>query len=192
MSNQDTKTTRVGVQLAEQTAFELFQLASLLTGEQKVALELVEQIIATMEVDPCTVVPGDEKKAYKRLIHKVFGWMVARDAAAFSVSSYMIPVNSCIETDDVQSSGISSERMEEFLSEPHREQLRAWLNQLPMAERAVFVERVMVGVDSRTTAEDLAAASGQPWTAESVSVCFRSALCSLANQLAHSVSPQQA
>lgn len=190
MSSQNFNPSgNVGVQLVEQTALELFQRASLLTGEQKVAMEQVEQMIASMEVDPCTILPGDEKKAYNRLIEQVLVWMVAHHPNAFRVNPYTVPVDSCIETDDLASSGISTERLEELLNEPHRKQLRAWLDQLPVAERAVFVERVVFGMDSRATAEHLAKASGEPWTPEAASVCFRSALCSLANQLAHAVPP---
>ena len=71
-----------------------------------------------------------------------------------------------------------------------RGRLRTWLQHLPLAQRAIFVERVVLGHDNTATAETLRSASGTAsWTPEKVSTVFRQALCSLATSLVHSGAP---
>ncbi len=67
-----------------------------------------------------------------------------------------------------------------------RQKLRSWLDELPMGQRAVFVLRAVLGRTNAAAAEEIGRVSGSAgWTAGYVSLVFRSALCSLANQLAH-------
>lgn len=187
MSNQDCQEPGgAGALRAEHTALELFQLASLLVGEQQSALQLVEETVSSMEMDPCAAQPGMEQAAREKLAGSALAWMQQRDPDSFQVETEAAPVSSCVETDDMEASGITSERLAQLLSGAQRQELRAWLDQLPLAWRAIFVQRAVLGRDNQATAEAMQQAAGQGWTPDAVSFTFRSALCSLANQLAHS------
>ena len=112
--------------------------------------------------------------------------MKERAPESFAVEDGAGPTGGCVETDDLEAAGFSSEKLAEMLSGAQRQKLRAWLDDLPMAQRAVFVLRAVLGRNNEATAEAVRRISGsQGWTPEYVSLVFRSALCSLANQLAH-------
>jgi hypothetical protein len=64
--------------------------------------------------------------------------------------------------------------------------LRDWLNQLPAAQRAIFIERAILGWDNAAVAASLNNAVSRNWQPRQVSEVFRQALCSLANSLVHS------
>lgn len=186
MANQDCmESGGAGALRAEHTALELFQLASLLVGEPQSAARLVEETVTSMEMDPCAAQPGMEQAAREKLAAHALLWMQQRDPESFAVTAESEPVTSCVETDDMEASGITSERLAQLLSGAQRQELRTWLDGLPLAARAIFVQRAVLGRDNRATAEAMQAA-GQGWTPDAVSLTFRSALCSLANQLAHS------
>lgn len=172
---------------AEHTALELFQLASLLVGDQEQALSLVEESISASDLDPCAGEPGGEDRVRRKVSEGALAWMRKRAPESFAVEESPLPPGGCVETDDLEAAGISSEKLAAMLSGGERQKLRNWLDELPMSQRAVFVLRAVVGRSNQAAAEEIRAASGSPgWTADYVSVLFRSALCSLANQLAHS------
>lgn len=186
MANQDCmEPGGAGALRAEHTALELFQLASLLVGEPQSAARLVEETVTSMEMDPCAAQPGMEQAAREKLAAHALLWMQQRDPESFVVASDSEPVTSCVETDDMEASGITSERLAQLLSGAQRKELRTWLDGLSLASRAIFVQRAVLGRDNSTTAEAMQAAD-RGWTPDAVSLTFRSALCSLANQLAHS------
>ena len=187
MSNQDCgEEGSAGVARAEHTALELFQLASLLVGDQEQALRLVEECVSTSDLDPCAAEPGAEERVREKLTHSALVWMRESDPESFAVEDGPATLGGCVETDDLEAAGFSSAKLAEMLSSGERQKLRAWLDELPMAQRAVFVLRAVLGRNNKSAAEAVKKASGSAgWTADLVSVTFRSALCSLANQLAH-------
>ena len=187
MSNQDCgEKGSAGVARAEHTALELFQMASLLVGDQEQALRLVEECVATSDLDPCAAEPGAEDRVRDRLTQSALSWMRERAPESFAVDETPATLGGCVETDDLEAAGISSAKLAEMLSGEQRQKLRNWLDDLPMAQRAVFVLRAVLGRNNEATAEELRRAGGSAgWTADQVSLLFRSALCSLANQLAH-------
>lgn len=175
-----------GAARAEHTALELFQLASLLVGDQERALGLVEACVLASDLDPCAAEPGAEENVRGKLTERALEWMQKQAPESFAVEDAPAPTGGCVETDDLEAAGFSSEKLAEMLSGGQRQKLRAWLDELPMGQRAVFVLRAVLGRDNQTSAEAIRRVSGsEGWTAEYVSVVFRSALCSLANQLAH-------
>jgi len=187
MSNQDClEPGGAGELRAQQTAHELFQLAALLVGEPQSAARLVEQTVASIEMDPCAAQPGMEQAARETLAGKALVWMQQQDPQSFTVASQPQPVSSCVETDDMEASGFTGERLSELLNGARRQELRSWLDSLPLAWRAIFVQRAVLGRSNEATAQAMQQAAGTGWTADTVSLTFRSALCSLANQLAHS------
>lgn len=188
MADQDClEQGRAGAARAEHTALELFHLASLLVGDQEQALQLVEQCVSASDLDPCAVDPGAEEKIRGKVTESALAWMRERAPESFAVEESPLPIGGCVETDDLEAAGFPSEKLAEMLSGGQRQKLRAWLDELPMAQRAVFVLRAVLGRNNQAAAEEIRRASGsQGWTPDYVSVVFRSALCSLANQLAHS------
>lgn len=175
-----------GVARAEHTALELFQLASLLVGDQEQALRLVEECVLASDLDPCAAEPGAEDRVRAKVTESALAWMKERAPESFAVEASAGPTGGCVETDDLESAGLSSEKLAELLSGGQRQKLRAWLDELPMAQRAVFVLRAVLGRNNEATGDAVRRISGsQGWTPEYVSLVFRSALCSLANQLAH-------
>ena len=93
---------------------------------------------------------------------------------------------SCIEDDDLSAAGITQAELAELISGTGRDEMRAWLEQLPLAQRAIFVQRAVLGWDNGATAETLKQDSGSGWQPQQVSDVFRQALCSLATSLVHS------
>lgn len=188
MSNQDcVEKGSAGMARAEHTALELFQLASLLVGDQEQALQLVEACVRASDLDPCAAEPGAEERVREKLTESALAWMRKRAPESFAVEDSEQTMGGCVETDDLEAAGFSSERLAEMLSGGQRQKLRSWLDALPMAQRAVFVLRAVAGRSNQSVAAELSQVSGSAgWTADYVSLMFRSALCSLANQLAHS------
>lgn len=178
-----------GLLKAQDTAVELYQLAALMLGNEREALNLVESTVAQVEVDPCAEADAAADAARHHLIEAAVVRMNHADPGAFvaPVSGDRSTVT-CIEDDDLTAAGISSSQMAELIGGAGRTQLRTWLDQLPPAQRAVFVQRAVLGWDNGATAASIAAGAGEKsgWSAEQVSELFREALCSLANSLVHS------
>lgn len=177
-----------GVQKAQETAVELYQLAALMLGDEGEAASLVESTVADVEVDPC----ADEESAVDTARHHLIEAAVARmqqaDPGAFAAPTPAGGPASCIEDDDLSAAGISSEQISELLkSAGNGSQLRSWLDRLSAAQRAIFVQRAVLGWNNDATAESLANGSGEKpaWSAAQVGETFRQALCSLANLLVH-------
>ncbi len=76
---------RSGVARAEQTGLELFQLASLLMGDQEQALALVEKIVAASDLDPCAAEPGAEERVRRKVTEGALVWMREREPESFAV-----------------------------------------------------------------------------------------------------------
>ena len=103
----------------------------------------------------------------------------------------LAPTTSCIQDDDLDAGGVSTEELAKLMAGPQKEQVRTWLASLPAEFRVVFVLRAVTGFTSPEVA-DLLSAQGQPgaagWSAAEVREVFRQALCSLASQVIHATS----
>lgn len=191
MGQGDCSQSGEGIALAEHTALELFQIGALLLGNEDEAITLVEETVAAVQADPCCDAAAAHDEARDRLIHSGLERMHSMDPAAFAAAGAEQAQSSCIEDDEATAAGISSDRMAELTHGSGRLELRAWLAQLPLALRAVFVLRAVVGLDSAATAENLRQLGDSGWTADSTSQVFRQALCSLANSMVHSHAARQ-
>lgn len=187
MPNQDClEAGSAGAERAEHKALELFQLAALLVGDPEQALQVVEETVSASDLDLCAADPDAEEAVRRKVTAAALAWMREGAPEAFAVEVSPEQAGGCVETDDLEAAGISSAELAEMLSGEQRRQLRSWLNELAPAQRAVFVLRAVLGRNSQAAAEEIRQAGGsEGWTPEYVSVVFRSALCSLANQLAH-------
>src|SRR5271165_920295 len=178
-----------GLLKAQDAAVELYQLAALMLGNESEALNLVESTVAQVEIDPCAEEEAAVDAARHHLIEAAVAHMKQLDPRAFSApASGGSPAVSCIEDDDLSAAGISSGQMAELIGGAGRSELRVWLDKLPLVQRAIFVQRAVLGWDNEATAASLDTGAGAKpaWTAQQVSEIFRQALCSLANSLVHS------
>lgn len=174
--------------LVRDTAAKLFQTAAFMVGDGDDAARLVEETLAGAEVDPCA--DGSQATAVlqNQLVQAAIRELAKRRPGAFTAAETGGGNALCIDDDDLAAAGVSPAQLTQLLDEG-RGQLRDWVEQLTLAQRAVFVERALLGQGNAATAQVLRSAGGETaagWTADKVSDIFRQALCSLANSLAHS------
>ncbi len=171
------------------TAAELFHLAALLMGDQGEAVGLVEQTLASVEIDPCLDPLAARRLTQKQVLALGLARLRQIDPASFAgVPSELNPV--CVEDEDLSVAGISPAQLTEWLASEGRQDLRDWLTALPGAQRAIFVQRAVLGEGNAAVAVALdASGNGSAgWSPSAVGELYRQALCSLANSLAHSSS----
>ncbi len=192
MSNTEARSAKEGCGDASAVvgmAAELFQLASLLVGEQERALGLIESSLAAMEIDPCLDPEAARERARACVVRGALRQLAADEPGAFHAhGSIGAGADPCIQDDDLEAAGVTQAQLRSWLdggSRPElRRGLRGWLEQLPVAQRAIFVQRAVLGQGNQAAAE-LLRETGEEWTSKTVSETFRLALCSLANSLAH-------
>ncbi|TCK74293.1 hypothetical protein [Acidipila rosea] len=180
-----------GAGLAQDAAVELFQVAAMLLGDENEAVGLVEQTVSSAEIDPCLDPDAARTIATGKLVDAAISLLQTSDPSGFRAASASgaATIDSCIESDDIAAAGLTPDELENLISGNGRSRLRAWLRELPVAQRAVFVQRAVLGESNAAVAARLSknsGAEGQPWTAEATGNTFRQALCSLANSLVHS------
>lgn len=177
-----------GVRKAQETAAELYQLAALLLGDEGEAANLVESTVANVDVDPCAPEDAAVDTARHHLVEAAVALMNEADPGAFAAPAHGSGPATCIEDDDLSAAGISAQQISDLLSGPgNGRELRNWLDELPKAQRAIFVQRAVLGWNNDATAASLVNGSGaEPaWSGAQVGETFRQALCSLANLLVH-------
>lgn len=169
---------------AESTAVESYRFAALLLGNEAEALHLVENTVATVDIDPCADPCAADGVVRDRVLDGALAIMQRHDPASFADVPVSESGSPCIEDEDTLP--LSRNELAELVSGAGRHSLRDWLNQLSQAQRAVFVQRAVLG---RTNADTALAinrfARPAVWSAEAVSRLFRQALCSLASSLVH-------
>ncbi len=179
-------------------AEELFHLASLLVGDSGNALPVIEQALATVEIDPCLDPVEARQQARRAVVRTAIARLKAEQPAAFTgAADSGQGSDPCVQDADLQAAGVSAEDLRVWLGAHGGAALkspaRAWLEQLPAAERAVFVQRAVLGQGNEAAASLLREAAGaEGWTGERVAGVFRRALCSLADALAHAPVPAMA
>jgi DNA-directed RNA polymerase specialized sigma24 family protein len=175
-----------GVLTAEHAAVEMYRFAALMLGNEAEALRLVESTVATVEIDPCAD-PGAAKGwVRERVLDGALEIMHRHDPSSFAKIPATEPIGSCIEDDNTVP--FSGSEISELVADAGRGPLREWLARLTQAQRAVFVQRAVLGSSNADTARAINRHSRPSvWTAEAVSSLFRQALCSLASSLVHSI-----
>jgi DNA-directed RNA polymerase specialized sigma24 family protein len=172
--------------LAEDSALQLFQIAALLLGNESEAVDLVEETVAKVETDPCADGTLAYAEARTLLVHSGVQRMAKRDPGSFSVPDTQPSGSACIETDDVQAVGLTSDQLGALVSGAGRAGMREWLDRLTPALRAIFVLRAVAGQDGEQTAESLrqtGVTGALAWGSQQVGNSYRQALCSLASRL---------
>jgi DNA-directed RNA polymerase specialized sigma24 family protein len=174
-----------GFSNAEHAAIEMYRFAALMLGNEAEALNLVESTVASVDVDPCADPSAAKGLVRDRVLEGALAIMHRHDPASFADLPAAEPASSCI--DDEPAAPLSSAEISDLVNGAGRGSLREWLNRLSQAQRAVFLQRAILG---RTNADTALAINrfSRPsvWTPESVGHLFRQALCSLASSLVHS------
>jgi hypothetical protein len=174
---------------AENAAIEMYRFAALMLGSESEALRLVESTVASVDVDPCADPSSANGLVRERVLDGVLAIMHRHDPACFSDVPGDGP-SSCLEQEDA--APLSSPEIAELISGAGRGLVREWLDRLSQAQRAVFVQRAVLGQDNATTATAINRfARPAVWTPEAVGRIFRQALCSLASSLAHAMPATQ-
>jgi hypothetical protein len=171
--------------IVESTARELYQTAALFLGDENEAIQLVEQTVASVEMDPCSEGEVAREVASSDLIRRALARVAALQPSQMHPSAAN-DLGGCVETDDLSAAGITRPQLDDLLSGSGRIRMREWLEGLGPAERSVFVLRAVIGRTGVDSAELLQQTTGDAWTEAHVGGAYRAALCSLASSLVHS------
>jgi len=175
---------------AENAAVEMYRVAALLLDSEAEALQLVENTVAAVEIDPCSDPCAVKGLVRERVLDGALEIMHRHDPASFADLPAAGPEGSCLEDDSTVP--LSAPEISSLVEGAGRGPLREWLSRLSQAQRAVFVQRAVLGRSNADTARAINR-NVRPsiWTAEAVSSLFRQALCSLTSSLLHSVPAAQ-
>jgi len=180
-------------EMFDHIAAGFYTLASMLVGEGEESVRVVETAVATADVSTGATL-AEARQSGRRALAKAALEAIARRApSSFAVPEGVAMKTSCLDEDDLESSGVSAEEIERIVGGHDRDRVRAWLEKLPMIVRTVFVLRAVAGFTAIETAALLTAHGGPSaaaWNPEMVRAVFRQGLCSLASQLIHA-SPAQ-
>jgi hypothetical protein len=164
----------------------LYTMASMLVGEGEESIRLVETAIANAEVSACHDPAEARKSSRLALCNAALETLARRDPASLAAPAGLIPASTCIEDDDLDAAGVSSEELLKMLAGPDRDRVRNWLTGMPTLMRTIFVLRVVAGFRASEIAAMLAEHGGPQaagWTVDAVREFCRQGLCSLATQL---------
>jgi hypothetical protein len=163
----------------------MYRFAALMLGNEAEALDLVEKTVAAVEIDPCTDPGAATGLVRDRVLDGALQIMHRHDPESFAHVPANEPGGSCIEDDSTIP--LSGPEISELVSGAARGPLREWLARLSQVQRAVFVQRAVLGISNADAARALNRHSWPSiWTTQAVSTLFRQALCSLASSLVHS------
>lgn len=170
---------------AENAALEMYRFAALMLGSETEALSLVENTVTAFEIDPCADPSAAKGLVRERVLQGALEIMHRQDPASFAAVPATAPVSPCLE--DEEDAPLSGDQIAAIVAGVGRTSFRDWLGRLSQAQRAVFVQRAVLGQDNAATASAInRLARPAVWTADAVSSLFRQALCSLASSLVHS------
>lgn len=170
---------------AENAAIETWHFAALMLGSESDAMHLVENTFASVEVDPCADPSIARSLVRDRVLQGALAMMHREDPSSFASIPSASP-SPCLRDDE--GLPLSGVEISELVSGSGRGRLREWLGHLTYAQRAVFVQRAILGQDNAATASAINRISRSAiWTPEAVGSLFRQALCSLASLFSHAI-----
>ncbi|HEY3988720.1 MAG TPA: hypothetical protein VGM02_05430 [Acidobacteriaceae bacterium] len=169
----------------ESVARELYQTAALFLGDEGETTQVVEQTVASIDIDPCADGDAARTAASSDLTRRALARVAALRHAEMHPSA-AAELGGCVETDDLSAAGITREQLDGLLSGAGRTRMREWLEGLGPVERSVFVLRAVLGRSGTESTQLLHQATADAWTEAHVGAAYRSALCSLASSLVHS------
>ena len=166
----------------------LYNMASMLVGEGEDSIRLIETAVARAEISACSDAQNGRMSSRRALCTAAIELIAERNPESLAAPVWVQHSTTCIEDDDLESTGISREDLEHMLAGPNRENVKLWIENLPTSTRVVFVLRAVAGFTANETATMLAEHGGKNaggWSADAVREIFRQGLCSLASQLIH-------
>jgi len=170
----------------DRIASGLYSLASMLVGEGEDSARLVETAVANGEVSACQDAEQARVSSRRALCGPALEILEQRNPGCLAAPVGLQAVATCIEDDDLDAVGVSSEELERMIAGPDRDRMRNWLASLPTELRTIFALRAVAGLTAAETAGMLAEHGGPKaagWTPDAVRELFRQALCSLTSQL---------
>lgn len=174
------------VEKLDRIAGKLYNLAAMLVGEGELCARLVERAIADSEVSICESLHAAQQSSIRVLCREAVAELASRDPENFAVPQIKPKHGCCLSDEEQKAAEVAPEALEALLSGPERARVRAWLDQLPVVARTVFVLRTIAGLSVAETAEILIAQGGPKaagWQQESVHEAFRAGLCPLTAHL---------
>lgn len=166
----------------------MYNLASILVGEGEEGVRLVERAVSTAEVPDGETAAQDRENSPIALCKAALQILAERNPESLAAPEEIGPAGTCIDDQDLDAAGVSSQELGKMLAGPDRDRVRSWLASLSTTQRLIFGMRAVAGLSPQETAGLLAEHGGpqaEGWTRDSVRVIFRQALCSLASQLLH-------
>ncbi|HWT66339.1 MAG TPA: hypothetical protein VN151_09495 [Terracidiphilus sp.] len=164
----------------------MYAVASMMVGEGEDSVRIIEEAIANTSISPCADPEEGRRNNRRAIAEAAIAKLVERTPGCLDAPEGMDFPHTCIEDDDLESAGVTSDQLQSMIAGPDRGRVRAWLESLPVPQRTVFVLRAVAAIPSQEAAS-LLAANGGPgaagWTADHVREVFRLGLCSLASQL---------
>jgi hypothetical protein len=164
----------------------LYSLASMLVGEGEDSIRLVETAVANAEISGSQDPVEGRKSSRKALSEAALDLLAKRAPGSLAAPVGVEPAGTCIEDDDLDAAGVSSDELARMMAGPDRDRVREWLAKLPVALRTIFVLRAVAGFSGAEIAAMLATHGGAQadgWNSDAVRAVFRQGLCSLASQL---------
>lgn len=172
------------VQKTETAALEMYRFAAMMLGDEAAAQRLVESSVEAVEIDPCADPCAAKGQVRERVIEGALEIMHREDPASFAALPAAEPGSGCIE----EPAPLTDAELSSLVADAGRGTLREWLGRLSRAQRAVFVQRAVLGRTNADTARAINRyARPLVWTPDAVGRLFREALCSLASAVAHAV-----
>lgn len=172
--------------LLDLIAAGLYNTASMLVGEGEESIRLVETAIETSDLAACEDPVVGRKSSRRALCQAALEVLAKRNPASLAAPEGLEHAATCIDDDDLDSAGVSSQELEQMMAGPDRDRVRNWLEGLPTELRTIFVLRAVAGFTTPET-NSLLQTHGGPqaagWTQDGVRELFRQGLCSLASQV---------
>jgi hypothetical protein len=166
----------------------MYSMASMLVGEGEDSIRILETAVATAELSHCDDLTESRRNSRLALCGAALDTLTARDASSLAAPEGLEHAVTCLQDDELDSVGVTTQELEHMLAGPDRDRVRNWLESLPVVLRTIFVLRAVAGFSPTDTASLLQAHGGPQasgWTADSVRELFRQGLCSLASQVLH-------
>lgn len=169
----------------ESAARELYRTAALFVGDEGEAMQLVEETVASVEMDPCADGKAARNAATTDLVRRALTRLAVLRPDEMHPSAGS-ELGGCVDTDDLSAAGVTRQQLDMLLGGSNGASMREWLEGLGPVERSVFVLRAVLGRSAADSASALAQATGDAWTEPNIGGAYRAALCSLASSLVHS------
>src|ERR1700678_708579 len=99
----------------------MYSIASMLAGEGEDSIRLVETAVANAELSQARDVLEARKNSRRALCAAALDMLTARDAASLAAPQGLEHAVTCIDDDELDAAGVSSEELERMIAGPDRD-----------------------------------------------------------------------